>query len=439
MTLNKFLAFELYDYIYRPTYKVPEWLKPVRYRQLLSNDFMFSGEVLLGCLDIYRERSDRALIYCKNLNFEKMEEEVRYMDFRSWEYLYRNCEIDKVLDFIIRYEDNFVMRYEEFNIISWREILSKPNDRLVSHLINLVKSQKLEIHKLCFNPHPKILDFLEENITSITTHAWIYLCSNTNTSILKFIEKNIYFINSEGWAYLFYNPNPYVINILEKHIDRINWITICKNSTNDKIPYFIEKYIDKINRSCWDVLSWNPNPNIYILVEKYFNKFNIRDLCKNTDDRVIDLIFRNKNLLDDKCWSILVENSNNSVIDSISSSHIVKFLPKLCNNKNPKILKILDKYIEIMDSRCWINLCLHENDDFIDFLKRHSSRLDSDAIRRLCSNRNPSVMDILERHKDKVVCSEYNIQNLWFNAGIFRYDIIKNKTKKEIFYKMISE
>ena len=238
--------------------------------------------------------------------------------------------------------------------ISWHYISYNPSAVVLFEKYK----DKLILFNVARNDNKKSVDFLKKNPELID---WPSLCQSINDTTelfrTEFYEKNKHEIN---WSWFFmHSPNleiikenfhkynhshhlsrnehDHVIEWLSKEYpNKIEWSTLSMNRSKVAIK-LIEENIDKIyNQISWHSLS--ENPSAINLIEKYFDKTELKKLLKKSNN--IDLLEEyEEDYMYEIHFDALLENPN--AIDLL--------------NKN------IDRVIELNSNYCDYNICVNPN------------------------------------------------------------------------------
>lgn len=178
--------------------------------------------------------------------------------------------------------------FDKLNYFDKIKIITNPN-KIDFIMNNIIMNDKLKfefIESLCLNPHPKVINFIEQNSNKLNIHGWKNLCQNRNA--IHILEKNTHLFDFNCWSYfiLLAKKNIKVLDIIKKHLNEIhdcNWDNIC-SIEHYKAINLIEENLDIINNlqdfyynNCWINIMKNPcainliNKNIDKIDKKFYN------------------------------------------------------------------------------------------------------------------------------------------------------------------------
>lgn len=209
------------------------------------------------------------------------------------------------------------------NLILQREVYEnkKIENRIINSVykkygINNMNKLKLSLPCLARNYDDKVVDYIFKNMTP--EHLEVpdmctSLSLNKNTKIVQFLLDNRQYIN---WSKFSSNENDKAIEILKINRHKIDWSQLSKN-TNDKAMELLEENPNNID---WYYLSSNPSDKALDLLEKYQEKTistnMFLSLCKNTNPRIMKILEKNIKLLnEDICIQHISTNPNIFVYD----------------------------------------------------------------------------------------------------------------------------
>lgn len=206
---------------------------------------------------------------CQNRNSSaiKIVEANIYTNKISWYQLSRNPSAIKLIEIGIK-----------INKVDWNGLSSNP----ASEAIKLLKlhPDKINWHQLQWNDNPEVIPLLET--CDINIIDWMAISERFNPQFINFIERHINIALDElNWSWI--SRNPHALHLLNTHRDKINWITICKNSNPNIIPLL--EYGLETNQINW-LLAFT-NPNIFPFLKLHLDKVNWYELSKLPDIFII--------------------------------------------------------------------------------------------------------------------------------------------------------
>lgn len=200
---------------------------------------------------------------------------------------------------------------------------------------------------------------------------YAHILANTNNDVIskcltfKIFEK-ILKREPKGWGYSIKNTNSVVLGFIDKYLANNKHIAqqymekLSSNPSNKALD-ILEKYPKLINSN---ILLANPNPRAYELFIKYFpdEKINIFRTGPNCE------------------WAFpLIKQKvekyiNNKLHDSDSDDDTLKvYIEKLILNTNPKVVELLDGYMDLIKSTQNINtISWNATPKIIQWIRSHS-------------------------------------------------------------------
>lgn len=345
------------------------------------------------------------IIICKKCNTELCicDRDKCLYRYLIWKYLYFDIETDKHKDIL----NNFVLddekklwciskynytkiKHKIENIFDFVNCLDCKDKKCIC--LNIEKytiKQKIDVYMICNNFH---ISSIEENIFKLNIDNWKILCKNATTiEQLMFLEKYKDKFSTEHWNILCENKNSY--NILKNNIDKINWETLCKNITHEKL-----QLVDN---------------NLNIIDSKYLNYLCIFNsnilyyMCKNNFYIKNNILVEYKNLLTKQCWNLLCLNTEyisflKNNLNDINWYNLCKCIPKSeehINFLNININKLTYECFEISDNSLYNFLCKNGNTyDHLKFIEKNIHKFDNKCLKLLCYNEN--TIHIIEENFD---------------------------------------
>jgi hypothetical protein len=188
-------------------------------------------------------------------------------------------------------------------------------------LVALVNKYCSIYERLRFNPHTTITDIVEntrDDKNLFTTYCSLISCHpsnkavemmlkdpsiidpyhltlNMNRCIFPLLEMMTHRFEKKHWDTMAKSHNPVVLGFLLEHPDKINWNILCANESDYAIKIMQNNYSVQImhNRINFDILSGNPNPKAFDLIENNVNSnpyFNIYMLARNPHENAVRII-----------------------------------------------------------------------------------------------------------------------------------------------------
>jgi hypothetical protein len=426
--LSKPILLELYYYIYSPNYKLLDWI-PFEKLDIINLkinrhpgfiDVLLSEKVYID--PVYITPSN-----LKNIN-------PRIEEFLNKVSLERRERIDS----LPKSEPQYKLLFSNINFET--TVDNSPAD-----LIN-------DPIKLCRNPTPKTVDFLKDNINTLSEECWIELCTRSNFSVVtELLERYPSRLTAECWLELCRNPNQVVVKFLEKNKDKLDiycWQTLCYNHNDTVVAKLLYPNTNLLDYTCWENLCYNLRSKIGAnIIKKNIDKLNIECfevLCRNPYSDILTFVSTITNKLDLYCWFNLCKNKNQIVVDIIKNN-LDKFplrcWEKLCKNTHLDIYKLLYDNIDKLDDRCWAILCKNTRTDILKkIIEKNVFRLSHrlcwyNCWSNLCENTNQVSIDILK------IASFHLENNMGFwhkisgNPNIFEIDNDLTKSIRDQWYK----
>jgi hypothetical protein len=274
--------------------------------------------------------------------------------------------------------------------------------------------------KPIFIPHPET-DWVEVSIHAeviyLESHLdkldWEELSRNPNA--IPLLEQNM---DKIDWLWILHNPNVYPF--LKKHWvhaqEKINWNVLSR--TPEAIP-FLKEHLDKIN---WYYLC--EMPDAISLIEQHPDKIDWRGLSCNS--AAIDLLIQNQDKIH---WDRLCENKNPRVIPLLESRitkifsynlFVTAFDQNICWYQlsiNPIALPLFEKYpgniywnnacrnpalVPLFEKNLhhviWHYLCIYIND--MSFLEKHIDKLNAECWSEL--SKRAVAVPLLEKYPEHI-------------------------------------
>jgi hypothetical protein len=197
---------------------------------------------------------------------------------------------------------------------------------------------------------------------------------------------------------------------------------------NSNIDLIFDKICNKINDMEWSLLYRNENA-INIIINNQ-DKLKYKDcwyhLCSFKNINAIRFIADNTHLLIYKDWVKLCKNEKAISILETNIDFLIKndFLSELCLNINAT--NLIEKYLNLMDEDCWVNLSLNKN--AYTLLKNNLDKLiHQDCWINLCFNENIDVInDIIKNNLNKINDKHWLI----LSKNPFAINLIKENINK---------
>ena len=242
-----------------------------------------------------------------------------------------------------------------------------------------VNSYRYIYNNLASNPNNQILDYVIENWNILEKNMifWQYLCKNTNERAIKLLEDNyqmflnIDYINGDILINLAHNTNDRAIEFIKTHWEFLSsnyifgeyipnvLVEYLASNPNDKaIDLLKEKFLtqEMLNSNLTNQEYYR---NSHFLSKKFLKNLampkelpnNPKDcLAQNCNDKAIDLFIDN--------WNFLI--INNPMINA-------KIFKKFLQNKNLKVIKILNDNLEYLLSTDYFWSLLTKNNVLYEY------------------------------------------------------------------------
>lgn len=115
--------------------------------------------------------------------------------------------------------------------------------------------------QLSLNPHPDIIQLLEQNLDKVD---WFMLSNNVSSGAMRILEQHMDRATGSQLS-----KNPAAAALLEKHPHRINWKFLSSNPAATRLFIEFGDNLDKIN---WDWAAANPHQGMLKNMELYARK-----------------------------------------------------------------------------------------------------------------------------------------------------------------------
>ena len=313
---DKDISSVISEFLVDKPYKIKDcYTFDIVFKHLKNKDTIFIDKFVYHLIN---NPSPHVILYIEQLFDEIVNNNIKIGN-KGWEYLASSPY------FSVSLENYFILNFD--NLTEEVKIKLTYN----SAAINIIKKhqEKINMNSLCFNEHPDIVYILEKNLHKIDTYYLRHnkeamlnenicnyiidnyknideiLCCSGDITVKEFLQNILidndtlgYELDEYNWYYLCYNTHPLAIKLIEQNIHIINtlenrsecWLNLCGNNS---AIHIIEKNINTIisldngsRAECFFyILS---NPSMIHIIEKN-----------------IDIL----NLLDDKQWDYIFENS----------------------------------------------------------------------------------------------------------------------------------
>lgn len=272
-------------------------------------------------------KNTNSLILSSILNYSNVKD---LLDTTCYQYLCSNpC------DYALEYVSS---KINKLNNECWRMLCKNTNSKALDIISkNISKLNDECIYDLCLNSHDKVYDIIQTKLH--LRYIWKYLCLNQNSKILELITNNLDKLDNDSISNLCMNPRDKALEILENNLDMINKdnLYFLALNKNHKMIDIMIKLIDKLDNEIWSRLSNNPYAYKILLDNPKNFEYKWDLLCKNTHDKILELISNNVDKLDSCCFEIL------------------------CENSNPKALEIILNNLDKINKFCWNELYINLN------------------------------------------------------------------------------
>jgi hypothetical protein len=270
---------------------------------------------------------------------------------------------------------------------------NKDLNRFINELNKMKNDVRMEFNT---NPCNRAVTLIKKIIANNTTYIennFDHFAQNTDDEIIiisyNYYKKNQHnqYILYKFWEKISENPSNIALKILDENQDKINWIT----------------------------LSNNTNPNIFNLIKKYYNFYNI-EYFNNSYKKKPNIIN----------WIILLKFASSLIIDYYKENENVILSQYTLFKKRSQIFYQNNIYTSLSSNPNAIHLLanevLEQNQDKIDWKELSS---------------NPNAIELLKNNQDKI-----NFRELYKNTNrdilklFIKYD--KNEINLEYFLTNVS-
>jgi hypothetical protein len=266
-------------------------------------------------------------LLCQKLN-------IKTIDINSYRYIYNimaSNPNDQILDYVI---ENWNIL--EKNMIFWQYLCKNPNERAIKLLednykmflnIDNINGDILINLALLPNNQNDCLKLIPNNPKDCLAH-------NTSDRAIEFIKTHWEFLSSN---YIF---GEYIPNVLVEYL--------ASNQNDKTIDLLKEKFLTQ------EILNSNLTNEEYYRNSHFLSKKFLMNLASNPNDKAIDLFIAN--------WNFLI--INNPMINANNKNKIFK---NLLQNKNLKIIKIINDNLEFLLSTDYFWSLLTNNNVLYDY------------------------------------------------------------------------
>lgn len=383
----------------------------------------------------------------------------------------------------------------KFSKIYWEVFCANPHDKacyiIINHLNTYINNNEMipiELsYGLCGNTNDIIINFISEHFDNIEMDLLCYhilFLNKNNIKLLDILFNKLYELEYKTWFFSVITKNntkefnKYILKNLDKLIEIFKeekelsnfYKLLCEKNDDDIVDYLLTNFKEILsqinNNSINSCISYD-----FICDVSYYTDITlIYHLCKNTHDKIIQLLEKNLNKLDGKYgltnpWRILCENTNDKAIDLISNNfHKINqydwfylsrnpsdravdllinksnvyniFLSDIYINSNDKAVDLVIKNIDKCESYNLSKLSINTNMKALELYSQMLKNIDKNIIKSnsvfmepLIKNPNPKALDILFEYFDIIIKYRYYL-NIWSNPNIFRYDYEYIKTSR---------
>lgn len=294
------------------------------------------------------------------------------------------------LDYVLSNGIPYRLRHFMTNKITDYSLFENPHEILIT-LLKEHKS-KLNLHSqissLLKNNNPKILDIIFDLISDLNylhndrlNYYYLeYLCMRDDDRIIDFISNNLEYMNESAWNALCSNPNKKAFELLIKH-----------------------NKLDITDHLCFKYLCSNPNDEVIDLIMHHLYRFDDNDeyilsLCLNPNPRIIKILGLKASLTKNNNYLNLLLNPNTKIIEYALEWYVLSDIENLdyltllalCRNTNNKALDIVSKNIHQLDKYMFSELLCNHNSKALQILLEIEPNITVDTTinKRIFSNPN---------------------------------------------------
>lgn len=203
-------------------------------------------------------------------------------------------------------------------------------------------------------------------------------------------------------------------------ISDVGWEKLCLNQ-NPQVIFILEANISKLSHRCWDILgSKYSHPDLFTLVE---NNVSLVPSCtwkliaSNPNPRSIALLEKNLDKLNNKGWINLIENEQ--AIKIIKHNFFIiennDYWEYLCSHKQGIDLIIKNKKVNYLNDKCWKSIL--QNCDHHQIIFENLERLylkPKIMWEYICLNCHPEIVTLISKNLS-LINSLYNADTCWEN------------------------
>lgn len=207
-------------------------------------------------------------------------------------------------------------------------------------------------------------------------------------SISEFDKTQIYYNwcgvlmpwDHEIWRAISVNPD--AIDILEKYPNRIDWINFCRNTS----PRAIKRLRENLDKIDWPVFSQNSSPEAVKLMMEHPHKICWQGFSLNTSPLAIEFLSEHPDKI---VWSYLVSNTSPEALNLI----------KIHKPRNKTVADDWIHWIGFLRNPAALSILKTK----IDVLKNH----DESMRYVLYQNPNPDIFQLIKEIPDEEILWEY--------------------------------
>ena len=261
----------------------------------------------------------------------------------------------------------------------------------VYKLRDWVPLDKIDFMTIAFNP--LAIDLIETHIEKIYDTSLLFNNNNAKHIVEKLFNISEY--NEVCWQAI--SSSEEYATIIEENFQYIidSWMFLSRYQfgKNPGIVHLMENFIKRdFHPQCvldlLDGLFQNPNPKVIPIIEKYMNRITPDMFLQNVyqsphlhyfiDKGIVSMNQDVINNMDDSNKRLLSSNSCNKIIMLLDNNQKLIDWPSLCMNKNPRAIKIIEKNLHKLDSKCWSLLSINQN--AIHILENNVEKVNWDAL-----------------------------------------------------------
>lgn len=262
-----------------------------KYLDVCSWKLLSMNPSMITLLKQNREKINWYYFASNSNGLDMIQDHLDQLPSGSWRMLCNN-QNPKAMDIIER------ECFRNPDHICWSTLSRNPAAiELLKKYIHLIDWYYLSLNE---NAIPLLSDHVERVV-------WVQMMYNTSPDAVPFMWKHFHRIRVIGLEELFWREisrSPYAIHILEKNRKNINWMYL---SANPNAMHLLEEHPNRIN---WHALCQNTNTKAIQWLSNRPEKINWVYLVNNTNPEAIPLIERHIDQLCKTSWNLLASNPN---------------------------------------------------------------------------------------------------------------------------------